>query len=216
MGRWYCKAARSRTNSASVIGGIYNGRSATLDITGTAITSNHATVGAGGGLWNEGGTVTMTSCAVTGNTAASHAGGILNTADWFLDQNGQPTHFDGTLDLSLCTVSNNTASGGNGGGIVNAYPGDPSDWALVSNDPYPATMTISDSTLNGNTAGLKGGAVAVFGGTVNDPIDILFAQVTALNLNSGAVNSLTSKLQAASGRWGATTSRRRSTYLTLS
>jgi hypothetical protein len=75
-------------------------------------------------------------------------------------------------------------------------------------------VTILSSTFTGNTASAgtdlynldstvtiiasQISGIGSNGGTVTDPFADLIAQVTALNLNQGEKNSLTSKLQAAS------------------
>jgi hypothetical protein len=155
-------------NTAWGAGGIYNGGPA--QITNTTITGNHATGYNGGGLWTIGNNVTMTNCMVTNNTAARDGGGIASSTWIFVSfdySSGTPvmvvTLGYGVVTLNNCTVSNNTA-GDSGGGFINS---DPFDLRPDTHEAAPATLTIADSTLDGNTASSgSGGAGAVFAGTL--------------------------------------------------
>ncbi len=102
---------------------------------GTAFPGN-----AGGGIFNEGGTLTMTSSTISGNIAGSLdaaglGGGIYNA---------------GTLTLNNSRVSaNNSAFGGTGGGINNSG----------------VAVTINNSSISGNTTSQDAGGIATSAGT---------------------------------------------------
>jgi hypothetical protein len=61
---------------------------------------------------------------------------------------GGGIHNYGTLTISACTLSNNSATYGDGGGIYNEFR---------------ATLTVSNSTVSGNTAGNDGGGIYNYG-----------------------------------------------------
>ena len=117
------------------------GGGGTLTITGSQISGNTANAGpegGGGGIAN-GGDLTLTASSVTGNQAAGGAGGgILN---------------HGTASISASAVSGNAAPNdsladqGIGGGIFNGNFGVPGH----------GVVSITDSQVTKNTAGLGGG-----------------------------------------------------------
>jgi predicted outer membrane repeat protein len=82
-----------------------------------------------GGAISTTGNLSLNGCTVAGNSAAG-GGGIALTSN------------TANLSLTTCTVSNNTADRGLGGGI--ASEGD---------------LSISNSTISGNTAGAGGGGI---------------------------------------------------------
>lgn len=104
-------------------GGIYN-NGGTLSVTSSTFSANIA-AGGGGGIYNNGGTLTVTSSTFSGNLdGGGGGGGILNS---------------GTLAVTSSTFSANTGAGG--GGIHNS-----------------GTLTITNSTFSANT-GLGGGGI---------------------------------------------------------
>jgi predicted outer membrane repeat protein len=127
----------------------------------------------GGGIYNDG-MMTVTSCTISNNSTYLHGGGgIYNFT--FGDMN-----FPGTMTVSGCTISGNSAlytgNGGLGGGIYNqggtiavigcplnansAYDGGGIYNSLSGAGGQPSgSMTVSDSTLAGNTASFQGGAI---------------------------------------------------------
>jgi hypothetical protein len=133
----------------------------TVTISGLTIRNGHDDT-TGGGIDNEGGaTLTITNSTLSGNTAGSvnnpsvAGGGIFNS---------------GTLTIVNSTVSANTAGGisGRGGGVFNggtltivnstvsantAIIG-----AGIDNGGDATTVTITNSTFNGNAASAYGGA----------------------------------------------------------
>jgi len=93
--------------------------------------------GAGGAIANLG-ALTLSDCTVSGNSASKGGGGIVNGF-----------HLGGyqsTLTVIDCTISGNSAP--YGGAIYNAS----------------GAMTISNSILSGNSAGIAGGAIYNDGG----------------------------------------------------
>jgi predicted outer membrane repeat protein len=126
-------------------GGIYN--AGTLMVAHTTLSGNSAPAG-GGGIYNTG-ILTVTDSTLSGNSATFYfmGGGIANLS---------------TLTISHCTISNNLAmgsigSGGLGGGLYNGR----------------GTMTVSDCTFTGNTAGYGGGGI--------ENEDVASARVTVRN-----------------------------------
>ena len=115
--------------------------SGTVSITGTTITGGGETMnstdpdpGVGGGIYVAGGaTLDLSWAEVIGNGAESSGGGI---------------DLNGSVEIDHSTIANNTVSGlhfgnGIGGGV----------------DDFGASLTITDSTIYGNTASLQGGGL---------------------------------------------------------
>lgn len=99
----------------------------------------------GGGLFLEGSgsDVSLTNCTVTGNTASMNGGGIAVSGDNI------------KLQMNGCTVNGNH-SGYEGGGLY------------VGNTGDNASVTISNSTISGNTTNSdKGGGLHLWQGTVS-------------------------------------------------
>jgi hypothetical protein len=152
-----------KNNTASEGGGIDNGGTTTLS--GSSVTGNSASDGAG---IDNGGWMQLSGCTVTGNTASSWGGGIYNGGTMTLNSNSTVTgntagqegtnlsegggifnDTQGSLTIASSVVQNNTAS--EGGGIYN-----------------DGTMTLSSSTVSGNSAGLAGKDFSKGGGIFND------------------------------------------------
>lgn len=127
-------------NSANNAGGIYVENGGTLSITGSTISNNDATYFKGGGISNLAGNTTITSSTVTGNTSYADGAGIY-------------AGLDGTVTVTNSTISNNEILGINylGGGIYSGNGG----------------VTITGSTLTGNTSTGVGGAIYSKGGPVS-------------------------------------------------
>jgi CSLREA domain-containing protein len=126
-------------NSASSGGGIYN-FSATATIEGSTLDDNSAVFGSGGGIFNAsfGGPtaiVSLTASTVSGNSADFVGGGIVNFGA-------------ATMNIAASTLNDNTAAFLGGGGIFNQSFGG-----------LAASVTITASTLSGNTAVGDGGAI---------------------------------------------------------
>jgi hypothetical protein len=176
------------TATKALGGGVYNGGTATMTITGATISNNSAnndfgpgeqTAAGGGGIYNDGSdggnaTLTVTGTTVTGNLAEasnfgrSHGGGIFN---------------DGSFGQANLTVvnsdigTNSTVSEilDTGGGIKNST--DESDLGNGGN----ASVTLNDCTLIGNSVSKGQG-----GGIDNQS---LFGPIATMDLINCTVDS---------------------------
>src|SRR5207244_3584571 len=124
---------------------------ATLTLRDSSVSHNQETGGpddnalGGGGIANVDGTVKVDHSQVNGNTAQGFVGGGIATGDYFgsggetppIAAGGIANGGDAVLDHSR--VDNNMAPNGIGAGVVNH-----------------ATMTLSHSEVNGNTAAASG------------------------------------------------------------
>ena len=125
-------------NTASNLGGGLYVNSGSLNINGSTIQNNTASVH-GGGMFTLGSNVTIaangtTLSQITGNTATLNGGGIYN-------QSGSLT-ISGTMIGGTDSTAGNTA-GGSGGGIYNSN----------------GAVTLSKMTMANNAAGVNGGAI---------------------------------------------------------
>ena len=135
-------------NAISRVFHIFAGVSAS--ISGLTVTNGFASgpfpANQAGGIWNDHAILTLTNSTVTANSSAGgKGGGVVNDAF---------DHGSASLVIDSCTISNNSAlcAGGfcpNGGGISNIGFG----------TPIPATVTITNSIITGNSAGFAGGAI---------------------------------------------------------
>ncbi len=130
--------------------------SGTVEISG--LTIRNGDTGVGGGIDN-GGTLTLTNSTVSGNTAGG-GGGIANGATATLTNsivsgNTAAGDYGGISNFGTMTIIDSTISGNNGddsvGGIYNSGTG---------------TLTLTNSTVSGNTAAVDGGIRNDFGGTL--------------------------------------------------
>ena len=120
--------------------------------------SGNTASGQGGGIYTDG-TTTITGCTISNNSNGTIGGGLSN--------NGETT-------LTNCTVSGDSASVG-GGGLanysdltvngcgVNGNSGDVGAGLLNDED---GDITVSDSTLSGNSASESGGGAYNVSGTL--------------------------------------------------
>ncbi|MFO0954045.1 MAG: Ig-like domain-containing protein [Isosphaeraceae bacterium] len=152
-------------------GGIYNA-SGTVTVTECSLIANASGLGSGGGISNAGGSMSIADSTLSRNTATSpfpvggggidNAGGTMTITASTINSNqsgyggGISNRDNGTVTITASTVMDNTVVGGVsgrtrvsgwGGGIANA-----------------GTMTITASTLSGNSAGVRsepgwGGAI---------------------------------------------------------
>jgi len=167
-------------NSAGIFGGaeggaIYN--RGTLALTNSTISGNSAGA-SGGGIFNNYGTLTLTNSTVSGNSAG-FGGGIGNygsgtltnstiSGNYAVDKGGGISNFgNSTLTLTNSTVSSNSA-GHSGGGIFNSATLTVTDTTISGNSAYygggidnQGTLTLTSSTIFENSAGY-GGAIANF------------------------------------------------------
>ncbi len=137
--------------------------------------SNGGPSGVGGAaIYNDQGTLTINSCNIADNFTELAGGGIYNATN-------------SAILLINSTVTGNHAAGeiggivagGSGGGIYNRgmleiRNSTISDNSVTTLPPYPggaggifngtgATLTISKSTIDGNTAGFSGGGISNYG-----------------------------------------------------
>ena len=100
----------------------------------TVADARAGTFGAGGAVWNDGGTLEVNNSTLSGNSAGV-GGAIYND--------------EGTVTVTNSTITGNSATAGPGGGIYN------------SGRSTLGTVLVSNSTLSGNSAPPnKGGAIA--------------------------------------------------------
>ncbi len=138
----------------------YIGEGATSTISGLTITGGVAKTG--GGVFN-GGTLTISDSVISGNHASRGGGGIDNV-------------YAGGSKLTLIgtTISGNSAL--YGGGIENYGP--------VDTDSFPYLLTVTNSTISGNTA-TGGGTYTRRGGVLWDygggGVDNFYAAMTVTN-----------------------------------
>ena len=130
---------------------------ATLTLQALTVTGGLAT--AGGGIYNNGGTLTIDTCTISGNSVDNgYGGGIYNA---------------GALTIDTSTISNNTA-GGAGGGVYNSATLTITDDSHIDenralrggglfNDSSTAVIQVTASTINGNSANDSGGGIENLG-----------------------------------------------------
>jgi predicted outer membrane repeat protein len=117
-----------KDGSAPGIGGALRVNNGDVTVTNSVLNSNEATSG-GGAIYAVDGTLTISGTTVSGGAAPSGAGVYVA---------------DGTLNISDSTVSGNTLTDPGGGGGIYAYLGG-------------GAVTISDTRIVGNSAGVGGG-----------------------------------------------------------
>ncbi len=123
-------AGLTLTNGQSTLGGgLYLGLGDILNLTNSALVANEASDGAGGGLYNAGGSLSVSSAQISHNRAAGAGGGVYNV--------------DGSLTLISTIITHNAAAGGEGGGV--RFAG--------------ASLSIQASTFRQNTASANGGGL---------------------------------------------------------
>jgi hypothetical protein len=129
-------------------GGIYNA-GGTVSVLNSVVSGN--SIFFGGGIFNIHGTMSITNCAVSGNESLAggggNGGGIYNLGTMSIKNSTVSNNFSsafaggianyGTMTVISSTVNGNSASRGDGGGILN------SDIAT--------TMSVTDSTISGNS-----------------------------------------------------------------
>ncbi len=131
-------------------GGIAN--NGTAIITNSIISDNSASLEGGGIISREGAALTLVNTTVSGNTATGDGGGIWN---------------NGTADLTTSTVTGNTSGqNGGGGGIWNSSTLTVASTIVNRNFAFEGggirnegTLTVTDSTIRGNTAQTPGGGI---------------------------------------------------------
>jgi hypothetical protein len=139
-------------------GALYN--SDQLTVTDCTISGN--TGGGGGSLYNKSGTAYLSGCTISGGSGFIDGGNLdnqygakLTLANCTINSGsaeiGGGLYNAGNATLTDCTISNNIATGSSGGGQGGG----------ISNGPLQskAVLTLTNSTLVGNTAKLGGGGL---------------------------------------------------------
>ena len=171
-------------NTAQRGGGIAQfGAASTVAVDNTEVKANQALADNGGGLLINAGNATLNNGSINGNTAASDGGGVFNQGTLTLDgaavAGNTATHFGGglyqaagTMVLTRIRITQNQADGnlGGGGGVYakggsltlqlstiafNRASAD--DGGAIFNEA--ASVFLNQSTVNGNTARIRGGGV---------------------------------------------------------
>jgi hypothetical protein len=143
-------------NTQTVDGaGIYNGRGATLTLTGSTVSDDDTSGGNGGGIYNNQGRLTITGSTVQGDKAGN--GTSTGTGD-----GGGIYNYAGRLAITGSTVEQNAATV-DGGGLYNASAS-LSDGGLVT---LTGGTFVNDSAVYGNGGGIyNDGDVTLAGTTV--------------------------------------------------
>ncbi|WP_287284042.1 Ig-like domain-containing protein [Okeania sp. SIO2G4] len=113
-----------------------------VTLANSTVTGNTAI--SGGGVYTRGGTLTIGNSLIYNNTA-SFGAGIINNNTFAPDAYGNSILVNtGVLEVNNTTISNNIATNAelSGGGIDN-----------------DGTVTVTDSTISGNTSGFDGGGI---------------------------------------------------------
>ncbi|HKG46057.1 MAG TPA: immunoglobulin domain-containing protein, partial [Pyrinomonadaceae bacterium] len=176
-------SANSASGNGTPGGGGILHTGGSLTITGTTFSGNSTSASGGGLGYSAGdplirtpsiGTLSVSGSTFSGNSAGSIAAGG-GAADLFNFNSGS-----GTYNINSSTFSGNTAPNGNGGAIV------------VESGP----LTLTTSSLSGNSAGVTGGAISssgsasvtfsrLVGNTVPNPLNglTLFAGSASFTAN---------------------------------
>ena len=147
-------------------GGAFSGviwieRNLTVTIDGLTITNGFSERGNGGGLFNDGSVVTLQDAIVSNNRAwvsggiDNSFGGVMTLRDTIVTSNrshagGGGIYNAGEMSITGSTVRDNTSETNAGGGIFN-----------FSSKAFPrsGTLSIVDSTIEGNRAAQSGGGI---------------------------------------------------------
>lgn len=136
-------------------GGIYNDH-ADLTLSNSTISGNSADQGVGGGIFNDAGSLTVSNCTISGNSSWYGAG--ISTNWW--------TAGSATVTITNSTVSGNSATTEGGGihndlgtalAIINTTVSGNSAYYDAGGIYNAATLTMTNSTLSGNSASQGGG-----------------------------------------------------------
>ncbi len=122
-------------NTANEGGGLFDKSGVPIDLTSCTISQNAATY-EGGGIMDDG-TEELSGCTISGNTAPSGAGILIGSS--LVVNYYTRSYYPAEAGLSDCTIAGNSATS-YGGGILNQ-----------------GTLTLTNSTLSGNTAKAGGG-----------------------------------------------------------
>ena len=196
-------------NTASKGGGIYNNPNANLSISNSTLSGNNAIFGAG--IYNSGGNLNVTNSTLDNNIASNPGGGILNTnsgtvtvTNSTFSNNSAAGNGGGIYNESTLYVYNSTLSGNRanfGGGVFN----NSNSTSNISNSTFSANsavtlgggifnqitngiVTLTNSTLSGNSARSNANSVISSGGIYNDGTlniaNTIIANSTVINSSS--------------------------------
>jgi hypothetical protein len=129
------------------------------------VLGNEEGEGAGGAVFNEGGTVTVTNCTLSDNQSTGSAVGGSGSG---LPGQGGAIWSDGTLTITDSTFSGNGATGG--AGVTTGVGGGDGDGGAIYNDGGGLTVTDSTFSTNQATGGVGDGAAGGEGngGAINN------------------------------------------------
>jgi hypothetical protein len=181
-------------------GGIYNSYGA-LTITNSIISGNSAPQANGGGIFNEG-TLSVANSTISGNGVYYSGGGVFTSGPAVFDNslisgnewNGI-ANYGAALTITNSAISNNTGSGiYNSGGNLNIanskISGNTQGGGIQC--VYSCGM-LNNSFVTGNTSGLYGGGITVFGDTGGEGVSLTINSSTVSgNSGSGLVVGQTS------------------------
>ncbi len=145
-------------NKASAgVGGAVMVLNSDLTVTGSTFTGNsaaNATIGNGGAIYIDGakgdnGKVTIRGSTFTNNTATAYGGALFNS----IYNNNQ------TLVDSSTFSGNRVGGGSNGQGGAIWSTGDKASGGLWTTNTNNTTLTVSNSTVSGNSASQQGGGI---------------------------------------------------------
>jgi hypothetical protein len=143
---------------------------ASLSLSSTSISDNHA-IGDGGGIFTVTGGITLIASTVSGNTSGADGGGI---EDFGAGPDGPGGESTATVSITASAISGNTAYG-EGGGLIDFATGlfNLTNSQVIGNAAHfsnagglytnALNVTISGSTISGNAAFSQGGGLADFG-----------------------------------------------------
>ena len=197
-------------NSACTLNGASSGPALTINTTTPIIIKNLIITGgstsdAGGGIYNDGGSITLqTGATITGNYAKFRGGGIFNNNGTIIMESGSSVSNNRVDD----NYENKAYRGGGGilscGGVVEINSG-----ATISDNTAgcrgggimfhdKAQVTLNGGTISGNTAGYYGGGV-MFGNASDESSIELRSTFT---MNSGNIENNTTNSNASWNGYG--------------
>ena len=151
------QAAASSADATSRVFRIFSGNN--VAISDVTVRNGNASPSNGGGIQNAG-TLTLTRSTVSGNKADTASGGIdnldtLTVASSTVSHNSSHHVGGGIWNQGALTVIDSDISGnttGQDGGIGRG--------GGIGNGGAPATMTVTNTTVSGNTANVGGGSTS--------------------------------------------------------
>ncbi len=147
-------------------GGIFNNRG-TVTLDNATITGNEAT-DYGGGIFNHGGWVTLNGGTISGNTA-KYGGGIGNSIIYNMGGTGAVVTLNGgTITGNIAdSVGGGISSSGTvnlNGGTITGNTANGNGGGISQN--HHGTVNLNSGTITNNTADKRGGGIVSWGGTV--------------------------------------------------